>query len=83
MKATLEFNLPEDQDAFDDAVRAQKMRSALSEVWLQVFRPAFKHGYPDKRIDELMQIPHSHELVERLGQMYHEILEEYGVRDVV
>lgn len=47
MKATLEFNLPEEDDLFQRAVEAGKMHSAIWEyaAWL---RGICKHGEPEK-----------------------------------
>lgn len=54
MKATLSFNLPEERDEFETAVNAGKYRSALFEIAQRVFRPARKHGYPDAKVQNLL-----------------------------
>lgn len=54
MKATIEFNLPEEQEEFELAVKAGKYRAALWEISQQVFRPARKHGYSNMRIQTLL-----------------------------
>lgn len=54
MKATLSFNLPEEQEEFQAAIDAGKYRAALWEVSQRVFRPARKHGYADVRVQALL-----------------------------
>jgi hypothetical protein len=82
MKATLEFNLPEEQDEFTTTTKATSMSCALSEIRNRVFRPARKHGYSDQRIQKLLE---SHnecgELVELLEDLFTEVLNEYDVLD--
>jgi hypothetical protein len=48
MKATLEFNLPEDKELLDNALMAENYKAAFFEIWQEVFRPARKHGYRGK-----------------------------------
>lgn len=55
MKGIIEFNLPEEQEEFDTAVKAADLKAALWEIAQQVFRPARKHGYSDGRIQELLE----------------------------
>ena len=43
MKASLEFNLPEDQNEFDDAVNATKYIAALHDIKNHV-RSVWKYG---------------------------------------
>lgn len=54
MKATLSFNLPEEQEEFQAAANAGKYRAALWEISQRVFRPARKHGYSVGPIQELL-----------------------------
>ena len=54
MKGTLEFNLPEEQEEFEQAVNAGKMSAALFDIRQQVFRPARKHGYNRADIQQLI-----------------------------
>lgn len=82
MKAILAFNLPEDQEDFDAAVKADKMRSALQAIADDVFRPARKHGYHDSELNQLIEsIPNGagYELVSKLEDKFYSILTEYDV----
>lgn len=53
-KAILEFSLPEETEEFETAVKAGSLSAALFEVGQRVFRPARKHGYPDQKLQELL-----------------------------
>lgn len=55
-KATLTFTLPEEQNEFETATKAGDFHSALWEISQEIFRPARKHGYPDQRIEQLVDV---------------------------
>lgn len=83
MKATLSFNLPEEQDDFDIACKATKMSIALFEIRQQVFRPARKHGYADKELQDLIEkSPEARLVVEKLEKLFSEICEENEVLEL-
>lgn len=73
MKATLEFDLPEDKDDLLLALNATKYTIALDEIGNQVFRPARKHGYSNPLVQTL--IDKLNDLVETLPT---EVLQEKG-----
>ena len=54
-KCTLEYNLPEDQEDLDCALNGHKYKYVLSDIAQEVFRPARKHGYPDTRLQSLIE----------------------------
>ncbi len=54
MKATLTFNLPEEQEEFKLATKGSEAHGAIHEIGQEVFRPARKHGYPDHKIQALI-----------------------------
>ena len=54
MKATLQFNLPEDQSEFNAALKGADALGALFDVRQEVFRPARKHGYSDPNLTLLL-----------------------------
>ena len=66
MKATLKFNLPEDQAEFDLAVQGSKMYSALWDI-SQELRAIWKH---EELSDEEFK------MVERIRNKFFEILED-------
>lgn len=51
MKATLEFNLPEDQEDFQDAQDGAKYKLVLDTLLTEVLRPIWKHGAMPKFTD--------------------------------
>jgi hypothetical protein len=55
MKAILEFNLPEEQEEYHITQQAFKMHTAFWNIGNDLFRPARKHGYPDARIQSLVE----------------------------
>lgn len=73
MKATLSFNLPEEQEEFQAAVDAGKYRAALWEISQRVFRPARKHGYPVGPIQELLDKADSCTISLKLGDDDYEV----------
>lgn len=53
MKATLEFNLPEEQEAHMDAINGTAWRSAYQDIRNQV-RNSIKYGHSFKSPDEVL-----------------------------
>ena len=72
MKARLEFDLPEDELAFDLAANGAKYKYTLDDVWERVFRPNNKHGYND----ELLDSEEAYDIIEKLIAIYLEVVDE-------
>lgn len=53
-RATLSFKLPDEEEAFHHAVKAEAMATFLWDVENEIFRPARKHGYPDGAVSRLL-----------------------------
>ena len=70
MKATLEFNMPEDQAEFDFAVQGGKMYSALWDI-SQELRKLWKY-------EELSE--EEFKIVERIRDKFYEILDENQIK---
>jgi predicted nucleotidyltransferase len=70
MKATLEFNLPDDQTEFDFAVQGSNMYSALWEI-SQELRTLWK--YEELKEEEW-------DMVERIRNKFYEILDENQIK---
>jgi hypothetical protein len=66
MKATIEYNLPDDQFEFDNAVKSNKMWHALTEIKDEL-RRIWK--YEDLKENQF-------EMVERIREKFFEILQE-------
>ena len=84
MKGILEFNLDEyeDKEMFYLANKSGNMKSAIDDVWNKCFRPAFKHGYNDKDLQNLLDRlgDDGYDLIDKISQIYNKVLEENGVR---
>jgi hypothetical protein len=46
MKASLEFNLPEDKEELDAALKGSLYKARIDELYDQVFRPHIKYDKP-------------------------------------
>jgi predicted nuclease of restriction endonuclease-like (RecB) superfamily len=79
MKATLTFNLPEEQQDFDLAIKANALHSAIDRIKNEVFRPHRKHGYNDVELQELIKDPKVLEAISILEEKLFEILNEEDV----
>lgn len=66
MKATIEYNLPDDQFEFDNAVKSNKMWHALTEIKDELRRI---YKYEDLKENQF-------EMVERIREKFFEILQE-------
>jgi hypothetical protein len=69
MKATLEFNLPEDQAEFDFATQGSKMYLALWDI-SQELRTLWKYEELDEK---------EWDMVERIRNKFFEILEDHQI----
>jgi hypothetical protein len=68
MRAKLEFNLPEDQAAFDDAIKAQSYKAAIKAI-----HRALSNVYYD---------PHSEQqanLVKKLREQFEAAVKDLGI----
>ncbi len=81
MKATLVFDLPEDQEDFDTAVKASSYKLAIDEISNTVFRPHRKHGYEGELQELIEKNPVILEAISKLESMFWEILKEYNLND--
>lgn len=80
MKATLEFNLPEEQVEHEHALKGEEYMLALRDIADQVFRPARKHGYSDEELNKLVSETNGGaEIVAKLEEKFYEILNNFDV----
>lgn len=70
MKATLEFNLPDDQAEFDFAVQGANMYSALFDI-SQELRTLWKYEELDEK---------EWDMVERIRNKFFEILDDHQIK---
>lgn len=76
-KVTLEFNLPEEREAFEDATKGSEYKWALEEVWDKVFRPRNKHLYGNDEINKIVESPDGEKLMDFLENIYRESVNKY------
>lgn len=78
MRGYLSFNLPEDQEEFEDAQKGSKYKGVIDDMWNDMFRPRHKHGYSETRINEILENnKEANELMDLLEDMYREIVSQY------
>lgn len=92
VKATLEFNMdePYTRDEFNDALNGTNNKIKLDDIWNEVFRPYYKHGYQDKKLNELLECEtfsedeklnetvreHIGEVIDKLADIYRDVASE-------
>ena len=80
MRATLEFDLddPFDLEEHNMALNGSKYKGQIDDIWNMCFRPANKHGYPDKGINDLLEKlgDDGYKLIDKLGELYQDIIRE-------
>lgn len=80
-KGILEFDLPEEEEEFSNAVNGAKYKDMIEDTWDECFRPMFKHGY-DTNIESLIEkcgtytdeegdlSYHGHDLIEAISEIF-------------
>ena len=53
--AILTFDMDEQKEEFEQAVNAGNMANAIWDIQNDLWRPAFKHGYPDGEIADIIK----------------------------
>jgi hypothetical protein len=53
MKATLEFNIPEEQEELQAALKGGLYKARIEELYQEIFRPHIKYGKPILPKDEI------------------------------
>jgi len=79
MKATITFNLPEDNEEYKLHMKAGAMHSALWEISQEIFRPARKHGYNDPELNKLIEDDKVTEAISLLEKKMYDILRENDI----
>ena len=76
---TIKFNLPEESEDLRDAMQGTKMSIFINDVWDQLFRPHFKHGYNDKELQRLSATKDGAKVIELLSEKYNDLLQDSGI----
>jgi DNA-directed RNA polymerase beta' subunit len=84
MKSYFEFDMesPDDIEKFNIMNKSEKMCLFIEDIYQKIFRPAFKHGYSDSKINSLIQEigeEKALELIDQLRQIYNELLQQYEI----
>lgn len=81
MKVTMHFNLPEDAFDYKHAAKGYDYYLALRETADDIFRPARKHGYGNKAIQDCIEKlgDGAEELIGLLENEFFEILSDLGI----
>lgn len=84
MKASLHFNLPEDNEAFETAVAANHLKAAIWDISQRVFRPARKHGYPGTKMSKFLNADGElkEEIAEAIGELeelFYDVLDDHNL----
>lgn len=78
MKATLEYNLPEEMEQYESSINGAKYKYMVEAIWQNVFRPYHKHGYSDVELNNLLD--------SECGKYIMNTLEEYyksSIQDII
>jgi hypothetical protein len=74
------LNIPEEREDFERSNKSLDLQLALWDISQEVFRPHRKHGYSDHKLPNLDDwSDQSHAIVERLEELFYEILKSRGV----
>jgi len=76
VKAILEFTLPEETEEYELAMNGAKAAQKLDDVWNHVFRPHYKHGYPDEELQTLAESKNGRRLIDLLAQRYKTVVND-------
>lgn len=72
-KHVIEFNLPEEREEMDDAINGGTYKYQLDEVWDMLFRPYYKHGYDDEKMNELLNSKNGRYIMDYLEKKFKDI----------
>jgi len=83
----LEFDMPEEREDFNRYAKALDLAEALYETRQRVFRPARKHGYSDRKIQDLLDLMSERDvsgedLIELLENEFNLVCQEHGVSEL-
>jgi len=73
MKATLRFDLPEEEYEHQAALDGVSSKMIISEIWEKVFRPNRKGPYGNAILDT----EEANDVIEELIKIYNELMVDY------
>jgi hypothetical protein len=75
-KGILEFNLPEERGEYEDAQKGTNYKLQIDDIWNNVFRPAYKHGYSDQELQKLASTKVGQKLIDKLVNIYRQCIND-------
>jgi hypothetical protein len=75
-KVIFEFDMDEDAERIDITINGHKYKDQLDKVWEELFRPRWKHGYPNADLDKLTENEEVGKALDILEKMFQDILKE-------
>lgn len=79
MKIYVKYDMPDDKEDFELAQKAVRMSIAIDDMWNEVFRPFYKHGYKNKELNDLTENEDVAKAIELLADIYREVLKDNGL----
>jgi len=79
MKIEFDPTNPEERDEVQLMLKAGRYQSAFEDVWQQMMRPHYKHGYPVEFNGELEESELISKFMDHLSKVYREIKEENDI----
>lgn len=79
MKIYVKYDMPDDKEDFELAQKAVKMSIAIDDMWNEVFRPFYKHGYKNKELNDLTENEDVAKAIDLLAEIYREVLRDNGL----
>lgn len=79
---TFETQEEEDKETIERMLKVDEYHFALQEIANEVFRPARKHGYSDKKIQDILASSEEgvyEELISLLEEKFYEILKDNNI----
>lgn len=76
MKAILEFNLPEDREEYESCIKGQEYYNRIENIWEVCFRPYWKYGFQDKKMNDILETEDGQYLMEKLIELYQSTKED-------
>jgi hypothetical protein len=69
----LAFDRYEEATELETAINGWKYKSAIEEIWQEVFRPRHKHGYKNARLNSLIEDAQTEAVVEEVMDILEEL----------
>jgi len=72
-KHIIEFDMPEEREEMEDALNGWDYKYQLEEMWNLLFRPYYKHGYDDEKMNQLLNSKNGRYIMDYLEKKFKDI----------